>query len=172
MRTRGERLKFALELRGMGTNELDRAIGESGWASRVARDMKPRAESDLVMACAQTLRVRFMWLEWGLGPMDGAPDSESYLASELGAPGVGWRTSHPLQLAINEHPHMFAPEIVKKVWAKKPSFFMTKEDGLKLLIEEKQAQNRKIGATAKKRAGAPTPTPAATPSPATKRRAG
>lgn len=66
----GARVGRAMAARGMGYNELDRALGYSeGYSSRLVRtDRSPRAST--LAALAEALRVNLTWLATGQGPMD------------------------------------------------------------------------------------------------------
>jgi hypothetical protein len=70
-----DRIKKALELRGMGQNSLDRALGKKqGYTSMLlGRDSEPLLSggSDI----AKILGVRLEWLATGEGPMDSAEES-------------------------------------------------------------------------------------------------
>lgn len=67
--TVGERVLEAMKARGLGFNELDRALGKSqGYTSRLTRsDRNPR--SDTVQALAEALGVAYVWLLEGRGDM-------------------------------------------------------------------------------------------------------
>jgi hypothetical protein len=70
MRTLGERLLYAIQLRDIGFNELDRAIGQgSGYTSRLVRDLKERPDVFLINKIARELHVDFEWLVSGRGPV-------------------------------------------------------------------------------------------------------
>jgi transcriptional regulator with XRE-family HTH domain len=69
--TLGQRLQQALKARGMGINELDRAIGKHGYCSRIARDER-EATADNLGAIALALGISLDWLVLGQGEMDSA----------------------------------------------------------------------------------------------------
>jgi transcriptional regulator with XRE-family HTH domain len=80
--TLGERVTYALRLRGMNQIELDRAIGSSsGYVSRLARDQRERPDAILLQRAALALRVSSDWLIAGIGdlplPEEGDPAAVS-----------------------------------------------------------------------------------------------
>lgn len=70
----GERLKLAREQRGLGCNEVDRAIGQgSGYTSPLERGEKARPAVDVLLQIAKVLDVRPAWLFFDDGPMRDEP---------------------------------------------------------------------------------------------------
>lgn len=71
--TLGKRVKFARELRGLGTNELDRALKtRNGYTSRVESDAFLEIGSVKLGRLGAALRVRLDWLVRGIGPIEQA----------------------------------------------------------------------------------------------------
>lgn len=68
--TVGQRVERAMEVRGLGHNEMDRSLGMSeGYTSRLCSTPRsPRAST--LSRLADVLRVRLDWLISGVGPMD------------------------------------------------------------------------------------------------------
>lgn len=83
MSTLGQRLKEAMALRGVSSNEVDRSCGfvakdkdgrpklySAGYTSRLANDKRKNPEAEKIEKIAAFLRVNFLWLFRGQGPRD------------------------------------------------------------------------------------------------------
>ena len=88
VKTLGERLRLAIDVRGVGVNELDEAIGRSRYVSKIVNDhRKPRG--DVLLAIAKRLQIDPAWLVTGEGI---APTSEDDLSvREDAGPAPIWR---------------------------------------------------------------------------------
>jgi hypothetical protein len=175
MQTRGQRLKYALSLRGVSGGQVDRVLSEylggkktAGYTSRIANDKRgKRAQADLIAKIAETLAVRYEWLEYGREPMEGESLPPFAAMAELALEGSLDGRLHPVLLAAAYHRGKFPPEAVKRVMAKSPSVDMPPEAATELLVEETQAMFRELKVKAEKRANAPPKAPPPTAPPAT-----
>jgi hypothetical protein len=72
------RIAFAMKMRELGANELDRMMGQGiGQTSRLTTGKRPRPVSyDTLLEYAAALRIRFEWLAEGTGLME-EPANES-----------------------------------------------------------------------------------------------
>jgi transcriptional regulator with XRE-family HTH domain len=90
--TLGQRVREARTLRGMGANELDRAIGSKpGYISRVEDDYYASVGSEKLAKIAEVLRVSIDWLVLGRGSLEFTGDLEE-TARKI-KERVGWRTA-------------------------------------------------------------------------------
>ncbi len=105
--TFAERWRVAREEAGMGSNELDRAIGmTTGYTSRVERGAKTEPTIGPVAAAARAMNVSLEWLADGDGPMVrqiGVPDLPvvSFLMKMRRLPGLEqWLEENPGKLTV------------------------------------------------------------------------
>lgn len=175
MKTRGERLKAAMKLRGVKTNAVDRHLGKegNGFTSRLANDRKgKRVDLETVQKIAAFLRVRFQWLQWGTGDMEGETVSE--LEAMFG--GTAERTAADrlartnIDIAADFYRASVAPAAIDRVRAKAPSLDLSPEEVGDMILEEQQQIIRELAAkmAARKKAKAERP---AVPAGAGKRKA-
>ena len=61
------RLTYAMEIRGIGVNALNEAIGKDRYVSRVASGKRPNPGAREIAMMAAALRVPFAWLAIGEG---------------------------------------------------------------------------------------------------------
>ncbi len=98
VKTRTDRLRHAMAIRGVRTNELDRMAGVgSGWTSKFLADQKPNPGARTMLAVCRALGIRQTWLLEGTGEMDmGAADIGMHVGaseSHIRTPAPGRR--HP-----------------------------------------------------------------------------
>ncbi len=80
----GKRLGPLLKERGIGVNELDRAVGQkSGYTTRLVRGKKPVPDTDIIRRMAEYLHVSFFWLAFGQGPRDAAAPPDTSTEQQL-----------------------------------------------------------------------------------------
>ena len=147
MRTIGQRLTHALNVRGLGVNEVDRRAGlvtkkdrGSGYTSRLSRDQRKTPEADKVKLVAGVLGVRFEWLMWGTGPMDedGMP-AETALEAGLRASTETANPNAALETAIAYWRGQMSDEAVARLRAKNPALTLSPNEIGEMLLEEDAA---------------------------------
>jgi transcriptional regulator with XRE-family HTH domain len=77
--TLAQRLAYALKIRGIRVNALDRAIGKDRYATKVLNSKRENPGAPALVAMARALRVPFAWLAIGEGPL---PVAEEPAATE------------------------------------------------------------------------------------------
>jgi hypothetical protein len=177
MKTRGQRLKLAMQLRGVKTNEIDRHLGKegTGFTSRLSNDKKgKRVDLEVVQKIAAFLRVRFQWLQWGTGDMEGETVSELEAmfgeTSNRSPPDMLARTN--LDIAVDFYRSSVSQAAIDRVRAMAPSLALSPQEIGDMLIEAQQLIIGELAAkvaTRKKASAAATSSPA--PKTTTKRKA-
>lgn len=95
----GERLKFARELRDLGSNQLNKLAGLSNsYVSSVETGRRKDLEAGPIDALAKALHVRFDWLWNGLEPMEG--------------PSPGRAEKPNLERAVQKNPERWIPHVL------------------------------------------------------------
>lgn len=108
--TLSQRWKLAREAAGLGSNELDRAIGQgSGYTSPLEAGTKASPNLEIVARAATAMKVSPAWLAFGEGPMRSTETTGldfpagTLLLKLRKQPGLeSWIEEHPASATVHE----------------------------------------------------------------------
>lgn len=146
--TLSERLKEAMKLRGVRTNQLDRLCGfvqtdkegrpkqyGAGYTSSLATGRRKTPDADKVAVMAEKLGVRFEWLYWGRGARDLGDGEEPPTAFEAAARESLIDPSDPVEVAIAFTRRLVSQDAIDKFRASKPDHSKSPEELRLMLLE-------------------------------------
>lgn len=154
MNTLAERLAYAMELRGLGPNEVDRVAGfvkenkhgikqGAGYASRIRSGQRTPGPAN-AKKLADALGVHVNWLLYGTGPMDATKDQIEKTGLEAALEASQASSTSSLEAAIAYWRHAVSDEAIRRLRAKRPAIDLTPDQIGEMLIVEQQKLTREL----------------------------